>query len=300
MIDVVYQAVDGGDVEALGVLADELVHLERRLTGTAAMARPDRVGLRLQPTPHLLVLVPEVLVQEDRIEVDSHHAAVPSDGTQLLVAQVARVVRQGPARRVRRDHRSRAGGQDVPERRVGHVRDIHQHSQLVHSSHHLASEGGEPAVPLGIGGRARPVVPVVPRERHVAHPEPVQRVEVLERVLYRMPTLDAHERRDVAPRRGSPDLIGRGGELHLVVGVRERPHGSDQVEGASKGSAPGVTGIHPDREERGRETTLAHARNIDVPVAQPTGDVGLHVEHPLRRVDVAVHDDRLLEHQQQS
>jgi hypothetical protein len=37
-----------------------------------------------------------------------------------------------------------------------------------------------------------------------------------------------------------------------------------------------------------------------VPVGQPICDVGPHVEHALRRVDVAVHDDGLLEHEQQA
>src|SRR5467141_3923375 len=54
----------------------------------------------------------------------------------------------------------------------------------------------------------------------------------------------------------------------------------------------------PDREERGREPPLAHARHVDVAVRQPRGNVRLHVEHALRRVDVAVHDDGLLEHEQ--
>src|SRR5256885_2464660 len=39
----------------------------------------------------LLVLAPEVLVQEYGIEIDPHHAAVLCNGPELLVAQVARV-----------------------------------------------------------------------------------------------------------------------------------------------------------------------------------------------------------------
>ena len=100
MIDVIHQAIDRRDVEAFGVLTDELVHLERRLAGTAAVMGPDRVGLGLQPATHLLVLAPKVLVQEYGIEIDPHDAAVLCNGPELLVAQVARVVGQGPARRV--------------------------------------------------------------------------------------------------------------------------------------------------------------------------------------------------------
>src|SRR5438552_14074146 len=55
-----------------------------------------------------------------------------------------------------------------------------------------------------------------------------------------MSTLDPHERRDVAPRRGSADLIRRGGQLHVAVAVRELAHGPDQVQGAPKGGAPAV------------------------------------------------------------
>ncbi len=115
-----------------------------------------------------------------------------------------------------------------------------------------------------------------------------------------MPAFDAHERRDVAPTHGGAHFIGRGCQLHFAVGVRQRAHGADQVQRALKGGAPGVARVHPDREERGREPTLAHARDIHVPVGQPICDVGSHVEHALRRVDVAVHDDGLLEHEQQA
>src|SRR5207244_4780582 len=92
--------VTGVQTCALPILTDELVHLERRLAGTAAVMGPDRVGLGLQPATHLLVLAPKVLVQEYGIEIDPHDAAVLCNGPELLVAQVARVVGQGPARRV--------------------------------------------------------------------------------------------------------------------------------------------------------------------------------------------------------
>src|SRR5437660_12000396 len=90
MIDVIHQAIDRRDVEAFGVLTDELVHLERRLAGTAAVMGPDRVGLGLQPATHLLVLAPKVVVQAYGIEIDSHDAAVLCNGSEMLLAQVAR------------------------------------------------------------------------------------------------------------------------------------------------------------------------------------------------------------------
>ena len=115
-----------------------------------------------------------------------------------------------------------------------------------------------------------------------------------------MATLDPHQGGDVSARHRRPNVGGRGGQLDIAVGVREGAHGPDQVQGALKRGAPGIARVHPDREERGGEPPFAHARDVDVPVGQPGADIGLHVEHALGRVDVAVHDDGLLEHEQQS
>ncbi len=115
-----------------------------------------------------------------------------------------------------------------------------------------------------------------------------------------MATLDPHESGDVSTRHRRPNRSGRGGQLDIAVGVRKGTHSPDQVQGALKGGAPGVARVHPNREERGGEPPLAHPRDVDMPVAEPGGDIGLHVEHALRRVDVAVQDDGLLEHEQQS
>ena len=117
-----------------------------------------------------------------------------------------------------------------------------------------------------------------------------------------MPAFDSHERGDMPPRGGGANLIRRGGELHQGIRVRERAHRPNQVQCSTKRSAVcrGVARVHPDREERGREPSLLHARHVDMTVGEAAGHVGSHVEHALRRIDVAVHDDGLLEQEQES
>jgi hypothetical protein len=67
-----------------------------------------------------------------------------------------------------------------------------------------------------------------------------------------------------------------------------------------EGGSGAVARIHPDGEKRRRQTALLHPGHVNVTVGEPGRDVGLHIEHALGRVDVAVHDDRLLEPEQQS
>src|SRR2546430_17599713 len=89
-----------------------LVHFERRLARAAAVAGPDRVRLRLEPPAELLVLVAEMLVQEHGVEVDPHDASVLGDGPQLVVREIARMMREGAAGGVGGDDPARAGGDD--------------------------------------------------------------------------------------------------------------------------------------------------------------------------------------------
>ena len=190
------------------------------------------------------------------------------------------------------DHRARRRGEHVAERRVRDVGDVHQHAELVHPPHHPPAEVGEPTLAPRVHGRTRPVVPVVPGERHVAHAEAVQRVEVLEGILDRMPSFDPQERGHVPPRRGGTHLARVGRELHVGIGVHEPAHGPDQIERPPERRAGPVARIHPDGEERRREAALLHPRDIHVPVGEPDRDVRSHVEHPLRGVDVAVYEQQ--------
>lgn len=93
---------------------------------------------------------------------------------------------------------------------------------------------------------------------------------------------------------------GSRGELHLRARVDEGLHGAHEREGPRERRAGPIARIPPDGEECRRQAALLHPGHGDVAVGEPGRDVGLHVEQALRRVDVAVHDDRLLEHEEQS
>jgi len=180
------------------------------------------------------------------------------------------------------------------------MRHVDQHSQLVHVPHDALAEIGEASVASLVGGRAGPIVAVVPGERHVAHAPAIQRVEVCERVLDGVAALHAHQHGDVTPRHGPPHFIRVGRQLGDGLRIHQHLHRIDQRHCPSERGARPVARVDPDREERGREAAFLHPREVDVAVRQPRRDVGLHVEHALRRVDVAVEDDRVLEHEQQS
>ena len=100
MLDVVHEPADPRHIEAGDMLSDEPVHLERRRSRAPPIARPDGVGLRPQPLSQRLVFAPEAVVQEHRVEVDPDDAARPGDRLELLVREVARMVRQRAAGRM--------------------------------------------------------------------------------------------------------------------------------------------------------------------------------------------------------
>jgi hypothetical protein len=66
----------------------------------------------------------------------------------------------------------------------------------------------------------------------------------------------------------------------------------DLIEGALDGRRTGHVAGNPDREEQRIEATLAHARNVDVPVLVPRREIeGLFENEPLRGVVVRIDDD---------
>ena len=111
--------IDAGDPRDVVDVVDQ--HGERRLRkrgeqrvapGREARRRPRAVGPRAQACGaprrsrlHRLGARRDTGVEEAGVEVDVHHAAVPGDGAQLVVGEVAREVAERARAGVRRDDR---------------------------------------------------------------------------------------------------------------------------------------------------------------------------------------------------
>ncbi len=158
---------------------------------------------------HGFLGVPIVLRQKRGVEVHLHHAALrlraarARHGAQHVVCHIARRIAQRPRRRVGGNHRRSRNDQRAVERLVRDVRDIHHHAQPVHLVHHVFAElaqallGVRDARVVGIARAVGPAIRIAPRQRHVAHAQRVELPQQGQRVLNRMPALDAHQRRQL-------------------------------------------------------------------------------------------------------
>ena len=241
----------------------------------------------------------KVCVVEAAEEVHLHHAAVFGDRAQHVVGHVARRVDQRAGRRVRRDDGSFGGGDCVPERLVGDVRDVDHHAQAVHLEHNLLAEIGEAVVVLDLGvvdvaGGVGPFVGVRPGERHVAHAEPVVIAQQVHVVLDRVAAFDAHERGEFVLAMGALD-VGHGEGHHHAVGMMRRllVDGIDEIERVAGEVALVSIGVDPDGKELRAEVAAAGFVEADVPRVIGIGraDVEVFVEKTLGRVGVGVDHD---------
>src|SRR5690606_23470158 len=154
----------------------------------------------------------EAGVEEGREGVDADDSSGGGECPELFVVQVPEVFGLCACAGVAGDDGRRALLQDVPEGGVRDVRDVDDHAKPVHLSHDFAPEGGEAAVPGLVSGRVGPVVGVVPGEGEVACALPVQDTQFLDRVLDRVPALDADHEGDVATGVDLPDLTSVSGD----------------------------------------------------------------------------------------
>ena len=113
-------------------------------------------------------------------------------------------------------------------------------------------------------------------------------------VVDHVAALHAHERGNLPVGCGPPDISGGGGKDE----VRWMPshgfvHTVDQSHGAPDGEGARHITRHPDGEEQGAESALAHPGHVDAPAVVTPADVeGLVEEESLCCVVVRVNDDR--------
>ena len=249
-------------------------------------------------------------VDESRVEVDVHDAAVAGDGAELIVGQVARHVAERAGAGVRCDHRHGGDGDRVVEGAVRDVRQIDEHAEPVHLAHDVSTERGEAAGAriAGADRRASPCVAVVPRQREVARSSRVEIAQAIERALDRMAALHADEDRDLPFRLRAAHVGGGGGEEEAVrMPVDEGVDHLDVLEraGERRAGVLRVGRIDPRRHElRGhpgfdesREVGVAlrraeAGRMTDVGIVAVLEDPGGHVVVRVDHVRLAIHAER--------
>ncbi len=187
----------------------------------------------------------------------------------------------------------------VEERRVGDVRDVDHHAELVHRLHDAQAQRREATRLAGVAGASAESVRVGPRERHVTSAAIVELVEprdepVVGGVAQAVRALDADQERDLVGRRGRANLVRRArqdGDARVL-----RDEAVDRVELRDRVRVRLLSGIelrrHPHGQELGVEPARLHARDVGLRVRKRPGEVRVLVHEALRDVVVRVDDDR--------
>jgi hypothetical protein len=240
-------------------------------------------------------------VDELRVVVDADGAARLADAAEDRVGEVARMVAHGPRARVRSDH-GRARGLDRVERRaVRHVAHIHHHAERVHAGDERSPRLGEAPSRMGARRGVAEGVVVRPREGDVPDAAARELREALEQDVWfvfaeAVRAFEAHQEGHAARACGRAHLGSRRGERDLV-GVRcnEGADGRDErARTLPRGLSPKAARIDPEAHEDGGEAAFAHARQIEMTVLEPCGQIGVLVEEALCRVRVCVDRDEHL------
>ena len=240
----------------------------------------------------------EVPVEEGGPEVHAHRAAVPCHRPQHGVAHVARHVGELPGGGVGGDDGLPGVSDDVPEERIGDVRDVGHHAETLHLVDDPAADVGQSlavaVVARGAAERARDG----PGEGQVAGSARVERAQVLEHLRLaprqqRVPALHAEEGRDALALGVGPDVGGAPGP-----GDRLGMRLDHRVDGVELLHRLGVValglrlpGTHEDGEELRVEAPGVHLREIDVHVRLGPGEVDPVVGDSLGAVGVRIDDD---------
>src|SRR5262249_4998231 len=91
------------------------------------------------------------------------------------------------------------------------------------------------------------------------------------------------------------DIGGRTGQHKIWMSPDGFTYCIDLIQGSLHRNRTGHVARHPDGKEDGVEPTLAHSRDIDVPVFVSRADVeGLLENQPLGRIVMRVYNDRAL------
>ena len=114
---------------------------------------------------------------------------------------------------------------------------------------------------LFAAARIRPIVRVVPRQRHITHPQPIELAQRRQGIFDRVSTFDSHQAGNLVLCFRAPN-VGRGGREHQVVRMpfNRAIDRIDHVERAPRRAAMrDVPGLDVEREKLSAEAALLHA-----------------------------------------
>ncbi len=134
-----------------------------------------------------------LLVEKSHVIVDLNYSAFRSQVFHHLVRHVARCIADRAARGVRSKRRRLARFQDVVERLVTDVRNVHDHSEPVHFPNDILAEIRQPVVHGLVRRRIRPFIVAAVRKRHVANPQRRITPQHAEIRIDHVPALDSHQ-----------------------------------------------------------------------------------------------------------
>jgi hypothetical protein len=236
------------------------------------------------------------LAREERdAQRDAHDAAVPGQGPELRVRQVAGMIVQLPATGMAGDDGLRRDLERLLERSLARVGEVDDHPELVHRLDHFPAERGEAGRDRrrrAVAAGADPGEVVVPDERQDAHAVLEELAEAIETLLDGVSALDAGDARDPArgARRleiarvpGEPDAFGMAFDEQVEL-AQERFGPFARASGAED-----VLRIDPGHEDHGSQSPLGAADEIEMP-ARLRAEVLTQVELTLEGIDVSVED----------
>lgn len=131
------------------------------------------------------------LPQEATVQADLGYAAAGSQGTQLVVSKIARMVAQGAGRRVGGYDGVAADFQGFVETAFAGMRNIDQHAYAVHLVDDLFAEGTHAQSFFVVAGRTAHVVVAVVAEGEVDYPTTAEAFHVGEVLAQCIAVLDA-------------------------------------------------------------------------------------------------------------
>ena len=186
-----------------------------------------------------------------------------------------------------------AGRQHIVESLIRDVRDVHHHPQAIHFAHDLLAEIAEPVMRGLIGGRIGPIGIDHVRERHIAHAEGVEFIEVGQRIVDHVAAFDTHQDGDFTVSLGGANFSGRGAQDEIVRMARYSfADCADLHQRALHRRRSRDRPGNVNREENRAQAAFAHARDVYAAVRVPRAEVEFRIEQALSGVVVRVNHDR--------
>jgi hypothetical protein len=210
--------------------------------------------------------LPDIRREEDRIEVDHHHATIGGKQAQHVVRDVARMRIEREGVRMREDDRGAGHLKRVLHRRRGDMAEVDQHAEPVHLGDVGGACGADAVVLRLVRCAVRPVGGLVVGQRHVTDAKIVEAAQRGHRAADLAATLHAEHRADPSGAMDPDHVVGGEGELEVArVGLDQPPRRVDLLDGRADRLIAGQRAADVDRPE------LA----ADAPGAKP-GHVGHH------------------------